>query len=80
MSLVWDLIEPMRPALVRAVFHYIATHIFVKADFRVFVHKITGERTVRLAPPLAKEIAALTLSHVTLRKCLAAVKELEAML
>ena len=66
LSLVWDCIEPLRPKLVRAVFGYAATHEFGRQDFLVFVHKITHEKTVRLAPPLSKEIvevAVRTISH-----------------
>ena len=69
LSLVWDAIEPLRPKLVRSVFGYVETHEFEKKDFLVFVHKITGERTVRLAPPLAKEIAALAIRTVGVREC-----------
>ncbi|TPV99794.1 MAG: hypothetical protein USCAAHI_00764 [Beijerinckiaceae bacterium] len=68
MSLVWDAVEPLRPGLVRAVFGYTAIHEFEKKDFLVFVHKITYERTVRLAPPLAKEIAALTIKTINVRR------------
>jgi hypothetical protein len=58
LSLVWDAIEPLRPNLVRSVFGYVETHRFEKKDF------LTGERTVRLAPPLAKEIAPLAIRTV----------------
>ena len=57
LSLVWDCVEPLRPRVVREVFDYVATRDSEKKDFQVYVHKITGERTIRLAPPLAKEIA-----------------------
>ena len=30
---------------------------------------VTGEKTVRLAPPLAKEIAALAIKTVSVREC-----------
>jgi CRISPR-associated protein Cas1 len=69
MSLVWDCVEPLRPKVVKAVFGYVAIHEFEKKDFLVFVHKITGEKTVRLAPPLAKEIALLALKTVSVREC-----------
>src|ERR1700704_2023037 len=52
LSLVWDCIEPLRPKLVKAVFKYAGTHEFERRDFSVLVHKITLERTVRLAPEL----------------------------
>jgi CRISPR-associated endonuclease Cas1 len=69
LSLVWDAIEPLRPRLVSAVFGYAANHEFEKKDFLVFVHKRTREKTVRLAPPLAKEIAVLALKTVSVREC-----------
>ena len=69
MSLVWDAVEPLRPDIVRAVFGYVATHEFERKDFLIFVHKITGEKTVRLASPLAKEIAALAITTVSVREC-----------
>jgi hypothetical protein len=37
--------------MVRAVFGYAGAHEFERKDFLVFVHKITNERTVQLAPP-----------------------------
>jgi hypothetical protein len=76
MSLVWDAVEPLRLGLVRAVFGYAAIHEFEKKDFLVFVHKITCERTVRLAPPLAKEIAALTIKTINVRECIKIVDSL----
>jgi CRISPR-associated protein Cas1 len=69
MSLVWDAVEPLRPAIVSAVFGYVAEHIFEKKDFIVFIHKISSEKTVRLAPNLAKEIAALTAKTISVREC-----------
>ena len=69
LSLVWDCVEPLRPRVVRAVFDYVATRDFEKKDFQVYVHKITGERTIRLAPPLAKEIAVLAIKTVSVREC-----------
>lgn len=69
MSLVWDAVEPLRPDIVRAVFGYVATQEFERKDFLIFVHKITGEKTVRLASPLAKEIAALAIKTVSVREC-----------
>ena len=69
MSLVWDAVEPLRPDIVRAVFGCVATHEFERKDFLIFVHKITGEKTVRLASPLAKEIAALAIKTVSVREC-----------
>jgi CRISPR/Cas system-associated endonuclease Cas1 len=68
MSLVWDAVEPLRPSVTRAVFGYVETHEFEKKDFLVFIHKITGERTIRLAPPLAKEIALLAVRAVSVRE------------
>ena len=68
LSLVRDCVEPLLK-LVRAVFGYAATHEFERQDFLVFVHKITHEKTIRLAPPLAKEIAALTVKTVSVREC-----------
>jgi CRISPR/Cas system-associated endonuclease Cas1 len=74
LSLVWDCVEPLRPKLIRAVFGYVAAHEFEKRDFLIFVHKITAERTVRLAPPLAKEIAALAVNTVSVRECVKVVR------
>ncbi len=68
MSLVWDAIEPFRPAIARAVFGYAAAHTFEKKDFIIFVHKITEEKTVRLAPPLAKEIVAVAIGTIGVRE------------
>jgi hypothetical protein len=69
LSLVWDAVEPLRPKLVRAVFEYVAAHEFERRDFLVFVHKITAERTVRLAPPLAKEMVEVAVKAVSVREC-----------
>jgi CRISPR-associated endonuclease Cas1 len=73
LSLVWDCVEPLRPGIVRAVFEYVETHTFEKKDFLIFVHKTTGEKTVRLAPKLAKEITALAIRTVSVRECVKAV-------
>jgi hypothetical protein len=43
----------------------------------VFVHKITFERTVRLAPPLAKEIVEVAVKAVSVRECVKVVYWLE---
>jgi CRISPR-associated protein Cas1 len=69
LSLIWDAIEPLRPKLVKAVFRYVETHEFEKRDFVVLVHKITLERSVRLAPPLAKEIVAVAVKTVSVSEC-----------
>ena len=69
LSLVWDCIEPLRPKLIKAVFGYVAAHEFERGDFLVFVHKIAAERTVRLAPALAKEIATLAMKTVSVKEC-----------
>jgi CRISPR/Cas system-associated endonuclease Cas1 len=74
LSLVWDCVEPMRPKLVSAVFGYVASHEFEKRDFLVFVHKITLERTVRLAPPLAREIVEVAVKVVTVQECVRTVR------
>lgn len=70
LSLVWDAIEPLRPRLVRAVFGYVETHEFERRDFLVFVHKTTHEKTVRLAPALAKEIVAVAVKTVSVKECI----------
>ena len=67
--MVWDAVEPLRPKLVGAVFEYVSNHEFEKRDFLVFVHKITTETTVRLAPPLAKEIVDVAVRAVSVREC-----------
>ncbi len=69
LSLVWDAIEPLRPELVRAVFGYVETHEFERRDFIVFLHKTTREKTVRLAPALAKEIVAVAVKTVSIKEC-----------
>jgi CRISPR associated protein Cas1 len=80
MSLVRDAIEPLRPKVVRAVFGYAGSHEFERRDFLIFVHKITHERTVRLAPPLAKEIVGVAISAVSIRECIKVVRWLERQL
>ncbi|SRR5579883_384524 len=80
LSLVWDCIEPLRPALVTAVFEYARTRVFdPRADFCVFVHKITGERTVRLAAPAIKDVTGVALRAAPLTACVKAVKEAAAL-
>jgi CRISPR/Cas system-associated endonuclease Cas1 len=74
LSLVWDAIEPLRPRLVKAVFGYVATHEFERTDFLVLVHKVTLERTVRLAPALAKEIVEVAAKAVSIRECVKVVR------
>ena len=74
LSLVWDCIEPLRPKLIKAVFGYVAAHEFERGDFLVFVHKITAERTVRLAPTLTKEIATLAMKTVSVKECVKVVR------
>jgi hypothetical protein len=59
------------------VFEYAAGHEFERRDFLVFVHKITFERTVRLAPPLAKEIVEVAVKAVSVRQCVKVVNWLE---
>jgi hypothetical protein len=80
LSLVWDAVEPLRPKLVRAVFGYVNGHEFERRDFLVFVHKITLERTVRLAPPLAKEIVEVAVKTVSIRECVKVVSWLAKLL
>jgi CRISPR-associated endonuclease Cas1 len=77
LSLVWDAIEPLRPKLVKAVFKYAGTHEFERRDFLVLVHKITLERTVRLAPELTKEIAT---EAVSVSECIKTVRGLVELL
>jgi CRISPR/Cas system-associated endonuclease Cas1 len=74
LSLVWDCVEPLRPRLVKAVFGYVATHEFERRDFLVLVHKITLERTVRLAPALAKEIVEVAVKAVSVSECVKTVR------
>jgi hypothetical protein len=64
----------MRPKIVKAVFGYVATHEFERRDFLVFVHKITLERTVRLAPALAKEIVEVAVKAVSVSECVKTVR------
>jgi CRISPR/Cas system-associated endonuclease Cas1 len=80
LSLVWDCVEPLRPKLIKAAFGYVGTHDFERRDFLVFVHKITAERNVRLAPGLAKEIAALALKTISIRECMQVVRKLERLM
>ena len=74
LSLVWDAIEPLRPKLVKAVFKYAETQEFERRDFLVLVHKITLEGTVRLAPPLAKEIVGVAVKAVSVQECVKVVR------
>jgi CRISPR associated protein, Cas1 family len=74
LSLVWDAVEPLRPRVVRAVFGYVETHEFERADFLVFVHKITLERTIRLTAELAKEIVEVAVKTVSVRECVKTVE------
>jgi CRISPR-associated protein Cas1 len=69
LSLVWDAIEPLRPKVVSAVFEYAEKHEFERADFLVFVHKITAERIVRLTAGLAKKIVEVVVKTVSAREC-----------
>ena len=62
LSLVWDAVEPHRPELVRAVFRYAEGRAFKRYDFGIFANDGVG-----LLPPLAKEIAELTVKTATLR-------------
>jgi CRISPR/Cas system-associated endonuclease Cas1 len=80
LSLVWDCIEPLRPRLVKAVFGYVATHEFERRDFVVLVHKITLERTVRLALALAKEIVEVAVKAVSVSECVKTVRWLVKLL
>ena len=70
----------MRPKLVNAVFGYVAAHEFERGDFLVFVHKITFERIVRLAPPLAKEMVDVAIRTVSIHECMKVVKWLVKLL
>ena len=62
LSLVWDAVEPHRPGLVRAVFRHAEGRAFKRYDFGIFANDGVG-----LLPPLAKEIAELTVKTATLR-------------
>ena len=62
LSLVWDAVEPHRPGLVRAVFQYAEGRAFKRYDFGIFANDGVG-----LLPPLAKEVAGLTVRTVTLK-------------
>lgn len=68
MSLVWDAVEPHRPGLVAAVFRYAEGRSFKRYDFGIFANDGVG-----LLPPLAKEIAGLTVKTVTLKDMVATV-------
>jgi CRISPR/Cas system-associated endonuclease Cas1 len=61
LSLVWDAVEPHRPELVRAVFRHVEGRAFKRYDFGIFANDGVG-----LLPPLAKEIAELTVKTATL--------------
>jgi CRISPR/Cas system-associated endonuclease Cas1 len=62
LSLVWDAVEPHRPKLVRTVFEMAGERAFKRYDFGIFANDGVG-----LLPPLAKEIAELTVRTVTLK-------------
>jgi SAM-dependent methyltransferase len=76
LSLVWDCVEVFRPRLVRRVFEFAGGRGergkgFKKSEFAAFVHDRTD--TIGLLPPLAKEIATLTIATVTLKDMVGAV-------
>lgn len=73
-SFIWDTIEPLRPAIVRATFDYIGSHTFTRKDFIILVHKITREKTTRLAPQLAKEIVSLVAKTIPIQTCVKTAK------
>jgi CRISPR/Cas system-associated endonuclease Cas1 len=62
LSLVWDMVEPFRPALATAVFRYIAGAVFRRDDF-----KIAADGVIKISPETAREVAALVIRTVSLR-------------
>lgn len=56
------------------MFEYVEADEFERRDFLIFVHKITHERTARLAPPLAKEIVEVAVKAVSVRECVKTAK------
>jgi CRISPR/Cas system-associated endonuclease Cas1 len=73
-SLAWDVLEPLRPGLARAVFQYAGGRVFGRADFA------SQGGVVRLAPWAAKECAAMALEAVPLRAAMAEVRKIEGLL
>jgi hypothetical protein len=63
LSLVWDLVEPFRPPLASAVFRYAGAQVFRRMDFTVAVDGV-----ILLSPEVARDIAALTIKTVSLRR------------
>ena len=74
LSLVWDAIEPLRPGLVQAVFEFAGKRTFERKDFNVFVDKASGERSVRLAAALAREMAVVVMRAVPVAEAMPVVR------
>jgi len=62
LSLVWDCVEVFRPKLVQAVFGLVDGRAFKKSEFGVF-----SKKTVGLLPPLAREVAEVSVKTTPLR-------------
>jgi CRISPR/Cas system-associated endonuclease Cas1 len=60
LSLVWDCVEPLRPGLVSAVFGLAERRAFKKSEFGVFSKEIL--------PPLAREVAEVSVKVTPLRE------------
>lgn len=63
LSLVWDCVEVFRPRLVQAVFGLAERRAFKKRDFGVF-----SKETIGLLPPLAREVAEVSIAVTPLRE------------
>jgi CRISPR/Cas system-associated endonuclease Cas1 len=63
LSLVWDCVEPLRPGLVSAVFGLAERRAFKKSEFGVF-----SKETIGLLPPLAREVAEVSVKVTPLRE------------
>jgi CRISPR/Cas system-associated endonuclease Cas1 len=68
LSLVWDCIEPLRPALACAVFKYAGKRTFERADFISLENK-KGEKVIRLSPKTAKDIVPIALGASPVKEC-----------
>jgi CRISPR/Cas system-associated endonuclease Cas1 len=63
LSLVWDCVEVFRPGLVTAVFGLADGRTFKKSEFGVF-----SKETIGLLPPLAREVAEVSVKVTPLRE------------
>ena len=73
--MVWDCVEPLRPGLVSAVFGLAQTRAFKKSEFGLF-----SKETIGLLPPLARDVAEVSIAATPLRDMVKAVDWLARLL